>query len=128
MLLFWCSLALTLAVAAVAWPPALTFACINYHGLWMTPEASRRKRAELAGSTGAGVLGAGVGALLAQWAAPYGLLLILVGVLMHGWGMLERHRLEVGVKIPLWSTALYWLCWMVLAVLAIWVGLKVFRG
>lgn len=57
-------------------------------------DASRAKRAELAGSTGAGALGAGLGVLLAQWAAPYALPLILVGVLMHGWGMLEKHRLS----------------------------------
>ena len=88
----------------------------------------RQKRAELAGSTGAGVLGAGLGALLAQWTAPYALLLLVVGVLMHGWGMLEKHRLEAGAEIPLWSKALYWLCWIVLAILIIWIGLKAFRG
>jgi hypothetical protein len=91
-------------------------------------DASRAKRAELAGSTGAGVLGAGLGLLLAQWAAPYALPLMLAGVLMHGWGMLEKHRLEAGAEIPLWSKALYWLCWIVLGILMIWIGIRVFRG
>lgn len=91
-------------------------------------QVSRKKRSELASSTGAGVLGAGLGALLAEWVAAYALLLLLIGVLLHGWGMLEKHRLDAGGEIPLWSTALYWLCWIVLATLMIWIGLEAFRG
>ena len=59
-------------------------------------EVSRQKRAELAGTAGAGVLGAGLGVLLAQWAAPYALALVIVGVVLHGWGMVEKHRMEAG--------------------------------
>jgi hypothetical protein len=116
-------------VTAVAAREAVPVAAVR-KGCWlqMTSTTPRHKRAELAGSTGAGVLGAGVGVLLAQWAAPYALLLILVGILLHGWGMLEKHRLEAGAGIPLWSKTLYWLCWIVLAVLVIWIGLTVFRG
>ena len=91
-------------------------------------KASQQKRAELAGAAGAGVLGAGLGVLLAQWAAPYGSPLILVGILMHGWGMLEKHRLEMGAEIPFWSKALYWGCWIFLGTLMIWIGITVFRG
>lgn len=91
-------------------------------------QATRQKRAELAGSMGTGVLGAGLGALLAQWAAAYALLLLVVGVLLHAWGMLEKHRLEAGGEIPVWSTALYWLCWIVLVLLTIWIGLEAFLG
>ena len=84
----------------------------------------RRKRADLAGSTGAGMLGVGLGALSAQWTAPYAMLLLAMGVLLHGWGMLEKHRLEAGADVPAWSTALYWTCWVMLAVLLAWIVLK----
>jgi hypothetical protein len=47
---------------------------------------------------------------------------------MHGWGMLENHRLEARAETPPWSTGLYWLCWIVLAALMIWIGLKAFGG
>ena len=66
------------------------------------------KRAELAGSAGAGVLGVGLGALLAQWVGPFAVLLLVLGVLLHGWGMVETHRLEAGAASPAWSKALYW--------------------
>ena len=86
--------------------------------------ALRQKRAELAGATGAGVLGVGLGALLAQWTAPYAMPLLVVGVLLHGWGMLENHRLEAGADVPRWSAALYWACWAALAVLIVWILLR----
>ena len=86
--------------------------------------ALRQKRAELAGATGAGVLGVGLGALLAQWTAPYAMLLLVMGVLLHGWGMLEKHRLEAGADVPLWSAALYWACWAILVVLIVWIVLQ----
>jgi len=91
-------------------------------------EVSRRQRAELAGSTGAGLLGAGLGALLAQWAAPFAVALLVLGVVLHGWGMVEKHRLEAGAKSPAWSKALYWVCWVLLAVLMIWIGFRSLRG
>ena len=84
----------------------------------------RQKRAELASAIGAGVLGVGLGALLAQWTAPYAVLLLVVGVLLHGWGMLEKHRMEAGADVTLWSAALYWACWAALAVLIVWILLR----
>jgi hypothetical protein len=93
----------------------------------MATRAAER-RAELAGSSGAGVLGAGLGALLAQWLGGYALALVAVGVVLHGWGMLEKHRLQAGAEVPRWSNALYWLCWFLLAVLTVWIGLKALRG
>jgi hypothetical protein len=89
---------------------------------------SRQKRAELAGSAGAGVLGIGLGALLAQWAAPFAVVLLVLGVLLHGWGMVEKHRLEAGATSPSWSKALYWICWVLLALLMIWIGFRRLRG
>ena len=84
----------------------------------------RAKRAELAGSTGAGVLGVGLGALSAQWTGAYATLLLVMGVLLHGWGMLEKQRLQAGADVPLWSTVLYWACWVILAVLLVWIVLR----
>ena len=86
------------------------------------------KRAELAGSAGAGVLGVGLGALLAQWVGPFAVLLLVLGVLLHGWGMVETHRLEAGAASPAWSKALYWVCWVLLAALMIWIGFGSLRG
>ena len=92
------------------------------------PDVWRQKRAELAGSAGAGVLGAGIGALLAQWVAPFAVALLVLGVLLHGWGMVEKHRLEAGATSPSWSRALYWVCWVLLAILMMWIGFKSWRG
>jgi hypothetical protein len=91
-------------------------------------EASRQKRADLAGSAGAGVLGAGLGALFAEWAAPFAVVLLVLGVLLHGWGMVEKHRLEAGATAPSWSKALYWICWVLLALLMMWIGFGSLRG
>jgi hypothetical protein len=87
----------------------------------------RQKHADLASSGGAGVLGAGLGALLADWAAPYAMALLALGALLHGWGMLEKRRLDAGAALPLWSRSLYWLCWIVLAALMVWMGFHALR-
>ena len=94
----------------------------------MHSEVSRQKRAELASSAGAGVLGVGLGALFAQWAAPFAVALLFLGVLLHGWGMVERHRLEAGSTLPSWSKGLYWVCWVLLAILMIWIAFNSLRG
>ena len=92
------------------------------------PDVSQQKRAELAGSAGAGVLGAGLGAFFAQWAAPFAVPLLLLGVLLHGWGMVEKRRLEAGATLPSWPKALYWICWVLLAILIVWIGFRSLRG
>jgi hypothetical protein len=94
-----------------------------------TPDpASRRKQADLASSAGAGVLGAGLGILLAERLAALAVPLLLVGVALHGWGMLEKRRLEAGMPVPRWSLALYWLCWAALGILVAWIGLIAWKG
>lgn len=93
---------------------------------------SRQKHADLSSSAGAGILGAGLGALLVDlvrpeiW-QPVAAALVGIGIILHGWGMLEKRRLEAGVEAPGWSTALYWLCWAGLATLVIWLGLAAFK-
>ena len=85
--------------------------------------ASRQKRIELASAAGAGVLGIGLGALAGEQLAPYAAVLIVLGTILHGWGMFAGHRLEGNARLPLWSTILYWTCWIALALLAAWLGL-----
>ncbi len=92
------------------------------------PQICRRKQVDLASASGAGVLGIGVGALLGEWAIRYGVFLVVLGTLLHGWGMLEKRRLEAGTDIPLWATAMYWLCWILLASLMFLIVFSAYRG
>lgn len=81
---------------------------------------ARVKRAELASSTGAGILGAGLGALAAAYVGRYAVVLVIAGAMLHTWGMRERHRLERegGAERVWWFEALYWSCWIALLVVA----------
>ena len=93
----------------------------------------RMKRADLAGSGGAGILGAGLGMLLmdllqAELATSVALALAAVGAALHGWGMYEKHRIEGGMEIPRWSRALYWTCWVALGILLLWISLAALRN
>lgn len=86
----------------------------------MEPPADSRaalRRAEFLSTTGAGLLGAGVGLLLERWLAPVATPLFLAGAAAHAWGMYARHRLEsrVGVARAKWEEPLYWLCWLAIA-------------
>jgi hypothetical protein len=93
---------------------------------------ARAKHADLASSSGAGILGAGLGVLLIEFvrpelARPLAVALVVIGIVLHGWGMFEKRRLEAGVPIPTWSKALYWLCWAALGILVAWIGLAAFK-
>ena len=79
---------------------------------------SRLKFAELTSSLGAGVLGAGIGVLLATYLGGLGLPILGVGLLLHAWGMRDKHMIEAGGAQPAWSVALYWICWLGLAAIA----------
>lgn len=82
------------------------------------PRSSVVRRADLLGAVGAGVLGAGLGALLARWLAPVALGLVLAGTALHAHGMRLRHRLDAAAgPVPLAWTALYWGCWIALGTL-----------
>lgn len=86
----------------------------------MTAEA-RLKLAELTGGIGAGVLGAGLGLAFAVQLSQHWVAISIVGLLLHAWGMFDKHQLEKkgNTVIPLWGTAAYWICWLMLAALAI---------
>lgn len=80
------------------------------------------KRAELLGTTGVFLLGAGAGAWFGNILSAYAVALIVGGALVHALAMFGKHRLEMasGMAQPLWFKILYWLCWMLLVMLVIW--------
>ena len=78
-------------------------------------ESARRLRlAELVSSLGAGILGLGVGVWAASYLTGLGLPIVGAGLLLHAWGMADRHRMEAKQGAPRiwWSTLMYWLCWL----------------
>ena len=84
---------------------------------------ARLKRAETTSSVGAGILGGGAALLLAELLRSYAVPLVLVGLVMHAWGMYDKHRLEsrTATRVVWWAEALYWTCWAALAALAVYV-------
>ena len=91
---------------------------------------ARLKSAELLSTTGALVLGVGLGAAQSTYIGSAAVLLLVAGIASHGWGMLQKHRLEAKVDYAPapWETALYWVCWAALAVLLVLIGVKAFAG
>lgn len=81
-----------------------------------TTAGRRRTVAGIASSAGALVLGLGLGALFPGPLGRVAAALVFLGAALHGWGMLEAHRLDrvgdEGSRPPWWSSALYWLCWL----------------
>lgn len=84
----------------------------------MMATTQRQKLAQLTSSIGAGVLGIGIGALVATPLHGLELVVIAVGLVLHLWGMVDNHRAERGAPQPAWATAAYWLCWVGLVGLA----------
>lgn len=88
---------------------------------------NRRKLAELTNTVGAGVLGVGVGAWLSTRIDQFLGVIIVVGLALHVWGMLDKHRLEKqeGALIPIWASTLYWICWLLLLGLVLWLVFQI---
>ena len=88
---------------------------------------TRWKRADTTSVVGAGVLGAGIGILLGRVLEAYTIPIIALGLLMHAWGMYDKHRLESGVDSGRlwWAEALYWGCWIGLLALAVYAVLAI---
>lgn len=91
----------------------------------ITARHDRLRLAELTSGIGAVVLGIGLGVLLADRLAGFGIAILSSGIAVHGWGMYDRHRQDrsQGSVEPWWATALYWVCWIGLAVLA-WIVIR----
>lgn len=86
----------------------------------MSPYKATLKGAELLGTMGVLLLGIGVGAWLGVPLTDYVLPVLILGGVCHALGMYAKHRLEAayGGKQPGWYRALYWSCWVLLAVMA----------
>ena len=80
---------------------------------------ARLKRAQTTSAIGAGILGAGIGIRFGRVLEPFAILAILMGLVMHAWGMFDRHRLELHAELPRvwWAEVLYWVCWVMLVAL-----------
>lgn len=84
------------------------------------------KRAELASGLGAIVLGAGLALIAPDWLRAYSLVLLATGLLVHGAGMTLKYRLETREGPQLWwERLLFWLCWVCLALVAVWIAVGV---
>ena len=93
-------------------------------------EARRIKKAELVSGVGALVLGVGLGLLFSNFLKPYTFPALIVGMLMHAWGMFDKHRLEnqtLHVR-PWWEGVFYWICWAALLVLIMYIAVSYLRG
>jgi hypothetical protein len=91
--------------------------------------AARVRFAELSSSLGAGVLGVGLGVLAASYLRGLGLAIATIGLVLHAWGMTDKHLLETrqGARRVWWSTLLYWICWAALGILVlytVWVRVR----
>jgi len=90
----------------------------------ITARPERLRGAELTSSVGAVVLGVGLGVLAADHIGSLGLPLLLVGAVVHAWGIYDKHRLERQADSPdvWWEPMASWTCWALLAVLGIGLG------
>ena len=77
-------------------------------------------RAELLGSVGAGVLGAGLALLFGEVLANLAVPLLAVGGVVHALAMYQKHHLNTskGTPGPRWTKWAYWTCWLLLLALA----------
>jgi hypothetical protein len=83
------------------------------------------KRLDLLGGLGAGILGAGVALLFAQWLRPFAVQALLIGIVAHGWAMYAKSKLERQAKVaqPKWAVAAEWVCWLMLIGLILYVAI-----
>jgi hypothetical protein len=83
------------------------------------------KLADLTSGIGALTLGVGLGALIASWLGRDALAVAIVGAVLHAFGMWDKHRLEARGEgaHPIWIRTMYWLCWILLAVGAVYLAL-----
>ena len=56
-----------------------------------------------------------------MYAREYAILIVILGLVMHAWGVYDKHRLETstGVSRLWWTDLLYWLCWATLAAIVL---------
>ncbi len=81
------------------------------------------KNAELLSLIGACVASGGIVLFLQSWLEPFKLFLLLGGLALHAIAMFYRARLEkaAGNTLTSWERWLYWSCWLILAILALYI-------
>jgi len=77
--------------------------------------------AALLSTTGALVLGVGIGALLGQALGPVAWILAGIGLVAHLSGMVavRRIRQHEGYRFAAWETWSYWICWALIGLGAV---------
>ncbi len=84
-------------------------------------QREKLKQADLLCGVGALVLGIGIGAIAAPALGWLAVPLFLVGCVSHGWGMIQKQRIEQldcsGASA--WETMLYWGCWAAIAIVLV---------
>lgn len=94
-----------------------------------TSSENRIKRLELLGGLGAGILGAGLALLFAEYLHAFAIPALLLGIVSHGWATFQKSRLErlEGDYKPSWADAAEKACWVMLAALVLYVGYTILR-
>ena len=92
--------------------------------------AAQRKAAELLSTTGALVLGVGIGLILPVAGSVIAWLTIALGIVSHGWGMYAKNQIEAQAAevFPWWHRLLYWGCWLSLAALVAYLVAQFMRA
>ncbi len=92
--------------------------------------AAQRKAAELLSTTGALVLGVGIGLILPAVGSAIAWLTIALGIVSHGWEMYAKNQIEAQAAevFPWWHRLLYWGCWFSLAGLAVYLVAQFMRA
>ncbi len=93
----------------------------------MTPDVHARAHywhhltSQTASAIGAGAIGIGIGSILPRMPFGWPIAFLVLGIAIHGIGMVRTHRADAkaGLTPPLWFQAITWLCWVVLAALAV---------
>jgi hypothetical protein len=84
-------------------------------------QTGRIRLAELTSGAGAVVLGIGLGVLLAGRLADAALPILASGIVVHAWGMYDKHRLQGNsvLETVWWEPVAYWACWVLLGLVAL---------
>ena len=74
--------------------------------------------ASLLSTTGALVLGVGLGALIGERLGGAAWFVAIAGLVAHLWGMVAGRRIQQGQghRFARWETWGYWICWVLIAV------------
>ena len=74
--------------------------------------------ASTASASGLAPITSGVALVFQRWLAPFAVVIALAAPSLTPAPCIEKRRIEAGagLKVALWKTWLYWICWLALAV------------